>query len=302
MTLAAGAVTPAAFADGLPILSSDAGPRPAAAGPSICRSSANPRIARRVGVAIQAALRGRRGTESVAVYDRRRGITCGVASARRYDSASVIKATILGATLRRAGEKHRALTRTEKALTHKMITRSDNGAASSLWRSLGRTRMQRFLNLAGMRRTRLGPGGYWGLTQITASDQVRLLGLFTGPNRVLSDKGRAYALALMNRVIPSQRWGTPAGRPGGVRWHVKNGWLPRKGRYWRVHSIGAFGRGYMIVVLTQDTPTMKYGIGTIERVARGVHRELNPDRRSITSESAPGLVPEVSDGSVPPNL
>lgn len=76
--------------------------------------------------------------------------------------------------------------------------------------------------------------------------------------------------------------GDPAGRPADVTWHVKNGWLPRPGRHWRVHSIGGFdghGEDYMIVVLTQDTPSMGYGIATIERVARTVHHSLATMKR-----------------------
>ncbi|MEU5880861.1 serine hydrolase [Spirillospora sp. NPDC047279] len=205
--------------------------------------------------------------------------------------------------LRRAVEQRRWLTSTERTLAGRMMTRSDNAAASALWGAVGRTRMQRFLRLAGMTQTRLGPGRYWGLTQITARDQIKLLTVLTSRTKVLTDRARRYELSLMNKVIPSQRWGTPAGRPGGVRWHVKNGWLPRHGRYWRVHSIGAFsGRGqdYMIVVLTRGTPSMTYGVRTIERVARAVHGRLNPGQRT-TTETVPDETWETSDGSVPPH-
>ncbi|MGI5166041.1 serine hydrolase [Spirillospora sp. CA-253888] len=275
----------------------------AAAGP--CKSSADPQAARRLGNGITAALRGRTGTESVAVYDRRRGITCWVGGSRRYDSASVVKVTVLGALLRKVVDQKRKMTATEKSLAHKMITRSDNAATSALWKSVGRTRLQRFLKQANMRQTTLGPGGYWGLTQITAYDQIQLLSRLTKRNALLPDKARAYALGLMNSVVASQRWGTPTGRPAGAKWHVKNGWLPRHGKYWRVHSIGAFtGRGhdYMIVVLTQDTPSMGYGVTSIERAAGAVHRGLNPGMRSMTSQSVPDATWEVSDGSVPPNV
>jgi hypothetical protein len=272
----------------------------AAANP--CKSSAHPKMARNLGNAIRSALRGRSGTESVAVYDRKRRIYCAVDSGRRYDSASVVKATILGALLRKVLDQKRRMTSTEKSLACKMITRSDNDAASALWRSVGRTRMQRFLNRAGMSQTKLGPTHYWGLTQITARDQIRLLNVYTARNKLLSDKARNYGLGLMGKVISSQRWGTPTGRPSGVHWHVKNGWLPRHGRYWRVHSIGSFnGRGqdYEIVVLTRDTPSMAYGIGTIERVARAVHNNLNPGMRTAYVESIPDATWETSDGSVP---
>ncbi|WP_153533464.1 serine hydrolase [Actinomadura macrotermitis] len=277
--------------------------RAAAANP--CTSERNPRTAAALGKAVTAALAGRRGTESVAVYDRRRGIYCAVGSTRRYDSASVVKATILAGLLRKVTDAKRTMTAREKTLATKMITKSDNAAASTLWREVGRTRLQRLLNDAGMTRTVLGPGKYWGLTQITAHDQIKLLRLLTAPNKVLSDKARGYELKLMGQVVSSQRWGTPAGHPQGVAWHVKNGWLPRHGKAWRVHSIGAFDgrdRDYMMVVLTQDTPSMGYAVTTIERVARAVHRDLNPGLRVTTTETVPAQVPETSDGSVPPNV
>jgi beta-lactamase class A len=104
-----------------------------------------------------------------------------------------------------------------------MITQSDNDAASALWAELGEHSLQHFLNLAQMTHTDLGPGGYWGLTQITAYDEMRLLQLLLNPNPVLTAASRSYALGLMAHVTPSQRWGVPAGAPAGLTVHVKNG-------------------------------------------------------------------------------
>ena len=143
-----------------------------------------------------------------------------------------------------------------------------------------------------MRQTVLGPGGYWGLTQVTAHDEMLLLRVLLTANTVLSSNSRAYALGLMAQVIPAQRWGVPAGAPAGLTVHVKNGWLPRATHGWRIHSIGCFtgrGGGYSIVVLTQDNPTMAYGIRTIEAVARVIHRDLNAGTTSVVplSEVSP---------------
>ena len=107
-----------------------------------------------------------------------------------------------------------------------------------------------------------------------------LLELLTRPNSVLSGASRSYQLGLMAQVIPGQRWGTPAGAPGEVTVHVKNGWLP-DGTGWHVNSIGAFtgkGENYLIAVLTDDNPSEQYGIDTIQDVARLVHRELSAAR------------------------
>jgi len=191
----------------------------------------------------------------------------------------VVKVTILGALLRKAQKEHRSLTGTERALARAMITRSDNNAASALWADTGRTWLQRFLHRAGMTHTVLGPGGAWGLTRITADDETRLLWLLLTANRVLGTSARHYALALMADVIPAQRWGVPAGAPQRLVVHVKNGWLPLAPYGWRINSIGGFtghGEKYSIVVLTQDNPTMEYGVDTVEAIARGVNRALVP--------------------------
>ena len=175
-------------------------------------------------------------------------------------------------------------------LARLMITQSDNSAASALWAHVGRGRLRYFLGRAGMKQTQLGPGGYWGLTQITAHDELLLMNLLMYPNTVLDAASRAFALNLMAQVIPSQRWGVPAGAPADLTVHVKNGWLPLATHGWRIHSIGCFTghqRGYSIVVLTEDNPTMAYGITTIERAAQVIHRQLNPAATAFRPPSTP---------------
>jgi beta-lactamase class A len=255
-----------------------------------CRSAAHPALAARLARDIDRALRGRVSTAAVGVDDPGQDVQCWLDSSVHFDSASVVKVIILGALLRLAADQHRHLTRTEAALATEMITRSDNDAASALWAELGRRFLQDFLDLAKMNRTYLGPGPAWGLTQITAYDEVLLLRLLLNQNRVLDTAARDYALGLMARVIPSQRWGVPVGAPRGLVVHVKNGWLPLYPHGWRINSIGCFtgrGGGYSIVVLTQDNPTMTYGIDTIQAVARAVNHDLNPGATSVVPAAAP---------------
>ena len=278
----------------IPVLArpADAGAsvRRAAAPTAICRSSSHPALAARISGDIQAARRGRVSSIAVAVSAPAVGLTCSLYGARHFDSASVVKVTILGAILRKALDQHRLLTYTEAVRLRAMITRSDNAAASALWAELGHRYLQHFLNLAGMTHTILGPGGVWGLTQITAPDEILLLRLLLKPNAVLSPNSRSYALRLMAQVIPSQRWGVPAGAPTSLTVHVKNGWLPRATHGWRIHSIGCFtgrGGGYSIVVLTQDNPSMTYGITTVEAIARVINRDLNPGARARVPASRP---------------
>lgn len=256
-----------------------ASPANAATSSVSCRSPSHHALAARLDRDIGRALRGRVSTVAVGVDDPGRGLQCWLNSSAHFDSASVVKVTILGALLRKAQEQHRYLTGAEAAQAREMITESDNDAASDLWADVGRPDLQHFLNLAHMTRTYLGPGPYWGLTQITAHDEVLLLRLLMHQNRVLDTRSRNYVLGLMARVIPSQRWGVPAGAPSRLTVHVKNGWLPLYPHGWRIHSVGVFtgrGGGYSIVVLTQDNPTMWYGIDTIQAIAKVINRDLNP--------------------------
>ncbi|MBL1116645.1 serine hydrolase [Streptomyces sp. 110] len=250
---------------------------------------------------IAGALRGRSGTVAISLRDHTTHTRCTLRANQGFDSASVVKVTVLGTLLWDAQRHHRGLTKREKTLAKAMITKSDNASTSKLWKQLKPSGVKAFVRAAGMDATVPGKDGYWGLTRITANDQERLLDLITHPNTVLSDGSRACVLSLMGKVIPEQRWGTPAGAPGGTRIHVKNGWLERSTHGWRVHSIGAFtggGHDYTLTVLTQGNRTMEAGVATIEAVARAVHRDLTPTAYAVT-RYAPTDRPEEALPAVP---
>lgn len=273
-------------------------PAAAAAAP-ICHSRAHPYIAKKLSGDILTTLRARRSYAAISVYDRKRHITCQWRQRRHFDSASIVKVTILAAYLRKT---HGELSKADHSLAWKMITRSDNNAATALWNKTGRAAMVRFLRAAGMTATHLDPAGHWGLTQVTAGNELKLLKLLTHDNKVVSHHSRTYVLSLMRRVVKSQRWGTPAGTPAHVTVHVKNGWLPRATHGWRIHSLGTFagsGHNYMMAVLTQDNPSMSYGVGTVERAARVVHRDLNPGQKPSIKLTRPAPSWGTSDGSAP---
>jgi beta-lactamase class A len=264
-------------------------PASAAAASVSCRSPSHSALAARLDRDIDRALRGRVSAVAVGVDDPGQGLQCWLNGSAHFDSASVVKVTILSALLRKAQQQHRRLTPTEAALATEMITESDDDAASDLWVDVGPYDLQHFLDLAHMTQTHLGPGPYWGLTKITADNEVLLLRLLLNRNAVLDTSSRDYVLDLMARVIPSQRWGVPVGAPTSLTVHVKNGWLPLYPDGWRINSIGAFtgrGGGYSIVVLTQDNPTMTYGIDTIEAIAKVINRDLNPAAKSRVPSSA----------------
>jgi len=265
-------------------------PTQAAAEPGICQSARHPVIAARLSRRILAALAGRSSVVGLAVDDRVTGITCKLRPHWQFDSASVVKVTILSALLRKLQQEHRSLTAQQRKLATEMITVSDNNAASTLWAETGYPSLQHFLDLAGMTETVLGPDDYWGLTLITAHDELTLLRLLTSANTVLTAASRDYVLGLMARVVSYERWGVPAGAPTDVTVHVKNGWLPLPTHGWRINSIGSFsgaGKDYMIVVLTDDNPTMAYGVDTVQDVAEVINHALNPGATSVIPAATP---------------
>ncbi|MEU8686822.1 serine hydrolase [Streptomyces sp. NPDC048611] len=268
-------------------------------------TSSDQRLATKLEDDIATALEGRKSMASLSFFDRPTGTSCTSDAAKKYDSASVAKTIILGALLY---QRNGTLTDEEDALARKMIIDSDNASATTLWKQLSDlrdpakpdpVRVQEFLDKAGMDHTVLDKEGVWGLTQVTAADQAKLLRLFTGnDDSVLSGKARSYALDLMNQVQSVQRWGATAGAPLDSVVHVKNGWLQRSQNPdvdsfdrgdWKVNSMAVLtenGYGSGLVVLTENNRVPEgrpaeegwdYGIETIETVSRAIYRDVYPD-------------------------
>ena len=231
---------------------------------------------------IRTYLSGRSVSASVRVRDLQTGRRYTYRSRVRHDSASIVKVAIMAAVLRRQSQQGRYLTDRENRLLHKMIQRSDNAATSKLWKSLGRgPAMARFYATAGMRHSEPGPGRYWGLTQITAADEVVLLRHLTRKTKLLTKAGRKYARSLMATVKPSQAWGISTGPTDTttVTVELKNGWLQRSQRRWRIHSIGHVsgeGRNYLVAILTTNNRTKAEGIATVEGISRLIWQDLGP--------------------------
>ena len=134
--------------------------------------------------AIATYLRGRSGATTVAVRDNVSGKSFTVNGSQRHYCASIVKLDILQALLR---QRRGALTSSQRALAATMIQKSDNAAASALWRQIGGGKgLAAYNRAAGLQLTPPpGPGGYWGLTVTSASDQRRLVALVSTHNTVL---------------------------------------------------------------------------------------------------------------------
>ncbi|OLT27542.1 hypothetical protein BJF83_18325 [Nocardiopsis sp. CNR-923] len=274
---------------------------------SLCESAEHPEAAAAIESAIVAINAGGDTDFGFGLTAFGGDLTCGHQADQGYDAASVGKLIVLATLLWNAQEQGRELTEREDELATAMITVSDNAATIELRNELGRERMQDFLDRADMPNTILHPQNYTGLMKINAREELHLLGLFTEGNGVLRADNRAYARALMENVIPEQRWGVPTGAPEGARIMNKNGWLPYDGTdVWRVNSVGAISGTeagpYRMAVLTDGNDGMAHGVETIEMISGAVHTALHQDGPTALrplapqSPAAPDL-PLTSDGS-----
>jgi beta-lactamase class A len=240
-----------------------------------CVSARRPAFAAWLSRGISRALRGDTGQVGLTVSDPHLDLTCAVDQRGHFDAASTVKVSIISALLlKEGGISH--LTAAQHNLAWLMITQSDNDAATALWNEVGMAGMQHFLTIAGMKHTVLNDA--WGLTQETPQNEVKLLTMLTTSGHVLSASSRQYVLWLMSKVIPSQRFGTPAGAPAGVRVSVKDGWLAYPtASDWHVNSLGAFRARagyYQLAVLTTADSSFAGGVDDIQAVARVINKDI----------------------------
>ncbi|MFK0286457.1 serine hydrolase [Streptomyces sp. NPDC090499] len=213
-----------------------------------------------------------RVTAAVLDLDRTGGTPAVYGDDTPYDTASIVKVDILAAMLLHARDHRRDLTARENAEAQVMIRNSDNTAATALWRAIGQAPGLASANKRlGLVSTRGGPGGLWGLTRTTATDQIRLLGAVfgTGPTP-LDAASRNRIGTLMTQISTGQSWGVSAAADSG--WALKNGWLMRTttGR-WDINSIGRIttgGHHYLVAVLSNGNASMPAGVNLVERAVR----------------------------------
>jgi hypothetical protein len=208
--------------------------------------------------------RGRAGVVSFAVVDTK-GKLRGRAEGRRYPAASVVKAMLLAAEIRRLKHAGVGIDSNTDELLRAMITRSDNAAADAIYGRVGDAGLFRVAKRAGMRRFTVA--GHWGNAQITAADMARFFGDL---DRALARRHRKYAKGLLGSIVETQRWGIP--KVAEPKWAVrfKGGWLPSHALAHQAAELRERhgGRELSMVVLTDDQPSHGYAIETVRAVAK----------------------------------
>ena len=183
---------------------------------------------------------------------------------RRFVSASVIKAMLLVAYLRKLDKAHRGLSSSDRAVLHPMIHVSDNHAATVAQSRVGNARIHALARKAGM--TDFSLSGIWASAHFSAADQAKF---FFKQDSLIPRRFRKYARSLLSHISGAQSWGIPrVARPDGWRVFFKGGWRGT-GRGQLVHQVARLEHGhtrFAMAVMTDGDPSMGYGITTIQGV------------------------------------
>lgn len=223
--------------------------------------------------ALAPVLRRQTGDLAVGVTDLSTGVTASYHPHQLFHTASIVKADILAALLLQARRQHAGLSLAEQQLATSMIEESDNDAATALWDTIGGAPgLAAADRILGLLRTEPGPGGLWGLTATTVTDQLTLLAALTSAHSPLTAASRHYELGLMRSVEPGENWGVTSAADPGSGPAVKNGWLPdgSSGGLWVINSIGVLrhdGQRLLVAVLSSGQPTEAVGISQVQAAA-----------------------------------
>jgi hypothetical protein len=226
----------------------------------------------------------RRGRAAFAVLDDH-GALSGLHPRARFLSASLTKAMILVAFLRRANATRDQPSPAELLSLGYMIRLSDNASADSIFRRVGPAGLREVARRSGMRDFSVGAD--WANATVTPADQARL---FLSLDGLVPPRFLPLARELLETVSPLHSWGIPrAARP---RWRTffKGGWRPEAGAE-VVHQaalVESGARRLGIAVMTGEDPSMLYGERTIEGVARRLLEGSESTTVPVGSAYVPG--------------
>ncbi len=269
-------------------------------GPS-AEPAAGPEAAPRVATAkltrtLDRFLAGYGGRVTAAVRDLTTGRVYTYHRDLQLPTASTSKVNILMAVL--LGTPWRRLSEQDRADARAMIRFSDNAAADRLYERIGlEAGLARANRKFGLRNTYTPPGRCfgiycWGITQTTATDQVRLVRALVKDGGPLAEDERRRVLELMARVSPHQSWGISAAACEGDRVSLKNGWLRHvANRRWVVVSAGLIREpehDYAVAVLTEDSLSMDAGVAEVEGTAKRILTAFRGGRGcAVAQDQAP---------------
>jgi Beta-lactamase enzyme family len=257
-------------------------PRASGLAASFARSARRAARQRVEAVPSRAALRKARvycreagGIVAFAVVDSQ-GRLRGRARHRRFPAASVVKAMLLAAELRRLERADAPVDGATKETLEAMIAHSDNDSADTIYYRVGDEGLHEVAEAARMRRFDIA--GYWGNAQITAADMARF---FSRLGTTMPRPYRRFGKRLLGSIVPDQRWGIAAAAGRGWKVRFKGGWR-QTGRGSLVHQAAELRDGSVrlsLAVLTDGQPSQPRGIEIVHGVAaRLLRRATAPGR------------------------
>ena len=233
--------------------------------------------------------------DELSALARRHGVDLGVAASETrskrsftwgadttIETASIAKADILATLLLQLQDRGARISSRQLAIATKMIRLSDHESAWTLFREIGLDDgMDRANRRFGMKVTQAFDYS-WGLTRTTARDQLRFVtALDTAGTRSspLTARSAGVLLALMEDVVPEQKWGISAAAHRGEQVCLKNGWLPRStlGKRWIINSIGRITGPTVdlrLAILSQKWSSQGRGIEVVEQAAALTRKHL----------------------------
>ena len=240
--------------------------------------------------AVQRYLSTRSGSNSWALIDSWQRLR-GFAPRRVYLTASVVKAMLLTAYLRKLG--NRMPSSSDRAVLHPMITASSNEAAGTIYHRVGDAALYALAKRAGM--THFSIAGFWANARFSAEDQARFM------NRIdllIPKASRGYARTLLSSIVSRQRWGfSRYSLARGFKTFFKGGWRGT-GAGQLVHEVALFERGPLrisMAVLTDGNPSQAYGQETL----RGVAQRIFPPRSAKSAQADPPDEPADDEAGSP---
>ena len=168
---------------------------------------------------------------------------------------------LMVAYLRRGDVASRDLTGDERGTLEPMIRWSDNNAANKMFNIVGPRGLDQLALDAHMKH--FAPSSpVWGNSQIDAEDQTEF---FLHIDKLLPPRHRAYAMNLLETIVPWQRWGVGQVQPAGWRLFFKGGWGSGTGRV--DHQVALLTHSHVrmsVAVMTMNDGSHPYGQETLQ--------------------------------------
>ena len=192
---------------------------------------------------------------------------------RSVRSASVVKAMLMVAYLRRTSVRARPLHRGDLRLLAPMVRWSNNRAGTRVHTLVGGGALARLARRARMACFR--PAPFWGNSSICAADQARF---FLHIERHVPRRHRRVALRLLASVVRPQRWGIARAAPRGWDLYFKGGWGDGRGAVdHQVALLRRDRRRLAVAIMTTGNPSHAYGKESLRGIAARLFRGLQAD-------------------------